>query len=146
MTGAYFLSLVKQGLRMSNIPRIYVLMARRFKRETGFDSAQFRCMHMCILYRNRYRNLWDRQCDSSWWPLDWFGYLHELYIDIWFAFKSLTDGVCHLSYLYWLVGKGVAYGGLPLPGIGCAVPDVANIYLKWKTYYMGYCFCNCPHP
>ena len=67
--------------------------------------------------RNRHRNLRDRQCVSSWWPLDWFGYLHELYIDIWFIFISLTGwgvplvllprvrgfwygfvGVCSLTY------------------------------------------------
>ena len=54
-----------------------------------------------------------RQCVPPWWPLDWFGYLREPYIDIWFTFKTLTDGVCHLLYLYWLMGKGVAYGGLP---------------------------------
>ena len=42
-----------------------------------------------------------RQCVSSRWPMDWFGYLHNLYIDIWFTFKSLIDGVCHLVYLNW---------------------------------------------
>ena len=72
-----------------------------------------------------------RQCVSSWWPLDWFWHLHELYIDIWFTFKSLTGGVCHLFYLHRLMGKGVACGGLPFRGTSCPVPDVANIYLTW---------------
>ena len=37
-------------------------------------------------------------------------------------FKSLTDGVCHLFYLYWLMGKGMAYGDLPFQGYACAEP------------------------
>ena len=76
----------------------------------------------------------------------WVGYLRKLYIDIWFTFKSLIDGVCHLFYLYWLMGKGVAYGGLPFPGTGCPVPDVANTYLIWNVWCMVYCFYNCPPP
>ena len=28
-----------------------------------------------------------------------------------------------------MMGKGMAYGGMPFPGIGCPVPDVVNIYL-----------------
>ena len=95
--------------------------------------------------RSKYRNVWDRQCVSSLWHLDWFGCLDELDIDIWFTFKSLTDGVCHLFNLYWLMGKGMAYGGLPFTGTGCPVPDVVNIYFIrniWATYfyteYMGY--------
>ena len=96
--------------------------------------------------RNRHRNLWDGQCVSSWWPLDWFGYLHELYSDIWFTFKSLIDGVCHLFNLDWLIGKDMAYGGLPFPGTGCPVPDVGNIYLISKVKCMGYCFYNCSPP
>ena len=83
--------------------------------------------------RNRHRNMWDRQSVSSWSPLYWFGYLHELYIDIWFTVKSLADGVCHLFYLYWPTVTAVAYGGLPFPGTGCLVPDVANIYLIWNV-------------
>ena len=71
--------------------------------------------------------MWDRQSASSWWLLGWFGYLRELYIDIWLTFRSLTDGVCHLFYLYWLMVKGVAYGDLPYLGTGCPVPEVANI-------------------
>ena len=51
--------------------------------------------------RNRHRNLWDRQCVSSWWLLGWFGYLHKLYIDIWFTFKSLTDVWWLLVYLWF---------------------------------------------
>ena len=31
-------------------------------------------------------------------------------------------------YLYWLLGKGMAYGGLFFPGIACPVLDVVNIY------------------
>ena len=31
------------------------------------------------------------------------------------------------------MGKGVTYGDLPFPGIGCHLPDVANIYLIWKS-------------
>ena len=72
-----------------------------------------------------------RQCVSSWWPLDWFWHLHELFIDIWFTFKSLTGGVCHLFYLHRLIGKGMACGSLPFPSTSCPVPDVANIYLIW---------------
>ena len=49
-------------------------------------------------------------------------------IDIWFTFKSLTDGVCHSFYLYWLMGKGMVYGGLPFPGTGRPVPDVDLIW------------------
>ena len=64
-------------------------------------------------------------CTLYYTPL--FGYLHELYMDLCFTFKSLTDGVCHLFYLYWMMGKGMAYGGLSFPSTGCPVPDVTNI-------------------
>ena len=95
---------------------------------------------------NRRRNLWDRQCVSTWWHLDWFGYLHELYIDIWFTLTSLTDGVWHSLYLHWLMGKGMAYSGLPYLSTGCPVPDVVNIYVIWNVWCMIYCFYNCPPP
>ena len=38
--------------------------------------------------------------------LDWFGYLHELYIDIWFTFKSATErcAICFICIDWW--GKG----------------------------------------
>ena len=49
--------------------------------------------------RNRYRNLWGRQYISPWWPLDWFGYLHELCIEIWFKSRRLPGGVWHLSFV-----------------------------------------------
>ena len=69
--------------------------------------------------RNRHRNLWDRQCVSSRWPLYWFGYWNELYIEIWFTFMIydcwdlprvlfvLTDG------LWWpaLSGHWLSYTG-----------------------------------
>ena len=58
--------------------------------------------------------------------MDWFGYLHDIYIGIWF--KRLTDGVCHLFDLYWLMEIGMAYGGLPFPGTGCLVTEVANMH------------------
>ena len=84
--------------------------------------------------RNMHLILWDRQRVSSWRPLDRFGYLHELYIVYkWFTFKSLTDGVCHLFYLYWLMGEGMVYGDMPFPGTGCPVPGVANFYLMWNV-------------
>ena len=31
---------------------------------------------------NGHRNMWGRQCVSSWWPVVWLGYLYELCIDI----------------------------------------------------------------
>ena len=93
---------------------------------------------------NMRRNLWVRQCVSSWWHLDWFGYLLEMNISIWFTFKCLTEWLCHLFYFYWLMGKGTAYGGLPFLGTGCPVPDVANNYLIWNAECMGYCFYSCP--
>ena len=74
----------------------------------------------------------------------WISYLCKLYIDIWFIF--------YLFYLYWLMGKGMAYGGLPFPGTGCPVPDVANTYLIWNVWCMVYCFLQlstslrCPRP
>ena len=40
--------------------------------------------------------------------------------------------VCDFLYLYWLMGKGMAYGGLSIPATGCPVQDVANIYLIWN--------------
>ena len=52
---------------------------------------------------------------------------------MWFTVKTLTDGVGHLFYLYWLMEKGMAYGGLPFPGTGCPVPDVTDIYLIWNS-------------
>ena len=57
--------------------------------------------------RKRQRNLWDKQRVSSWWPLDWFGYLHELYIDIWFTLKCLTDGgsTCFICLDWWADGE-----------------------------------------
>ena len=36
-------------------------------------------------------------------------------------------------YFYWLMGKEVAYGGLPFLGTGYPVPDIANIYLMWNV-------------
>ena len=74
----------------------------------------------------------------------YFGYLHDLHIDTWFTLKSLTDVVCHLFYLFWLVGKGMAYCGLPFPASGCPVPDLTNIYLIGNVLCMGFCFYNCP--
>ena len=41
--------------------------------------------------------------------------------------------MCHMFYLYWLMGKGMAYGGLYFLGTGCPVPDVANTYLIWNV-------------
>ena len=40
---------------------------------------------------------------SSWWPLDWFGYLHELYIDIRFTFKVWLVGcvTCFICIERW---------------------------------------------
>ena len=35
-------------------------------------------------------------------------------------------------FLYKLMGKGMAYGGLPFPVTGYQVPAVNNIYL-WKV-------------
>ena len=52
--------------------------------------------------------------------------------------------MCHLLYLYWLMGKGIAYGSLSFPGTVCPLPDVANICFIWNVYYMGYCFHNRP--
>ena len=57
---------------------------------------------------------------------------YDLLLNMWL----MVDGVWHLFYLYWLVGKGMAYGGLPFPGTGCPVPGVANICLMpniWAT-------------
>ena len=31
--------------------------------------------------------LWDMQCVSSWWTQDWFRYLHDVCIDMWFSLK-----------------------------------------------------------
>ena len=45
----------------------------------------------------------------------------------------LNCGVCHLFYLYRLVEKGMAYGGLPFPGTGGPVPNVANIHFLWNV-------------
>ena len=56
--------------------------------------------HLIVHYnrsRSRNRNLWGRQCVSSWWPLACFGYLHELRSFVWFVFKCLNDGVCDCS-------------------------------------------------
>ena len=33
-------------------------------------------------------------------------------------------------YLYWLMGKGMAYGALPFPATSFPVQGVANIHLK----------------
>ena len=85
--------------------------------------------------RNRHWHLWYRQCVSSWWPLDWFGYFTNCILIYDLLFKSLTDGVYHLFYLYWLMGIEMANGGLPFPGTGCPVPDVTNIYLMKCLMY-----------
>ena len=119
----------------------WYLMGRRYAVFVSVEPNKFGAICFALVsdvilskyHRNWHRNLWDRQCVSSWWPLDCFGYLDELYIDIWFTFENLTNGVCHLLYLYWLMGKGVAYGSMPFPGTGCPVPDVANIYLIWNN-------------
>ena len=64
--------------------------------------------------RNRHRYLWDRLCVSSVWPPDWFVYLNELSIDIWFTSKSLIDRVCHLYSFVLADGKR---GGLWCPAL-----------------------------
>ena len=73
---------------------------------------------------------------TYWYPLDWFGYLHELCINIWFTSSSLTDGVCHVySYVLrcLMMVKRMAYGGLPFPGTSFPVQDVVNIHLIWNV-------------
>ena len=104
------------------------------------------CLSFEYMSRDRHRNLLDRQCVSSRWPLYWFRYLHELCIEIWFSFVSRQMGCATCIYLYWLLGKGMAYGGLPFPGTGYPIPDVSNIFLIWNIECMGYCFCTCPLP
>ena len=37
--------------------------------------------------------------------------------------------ICNIDVL--LMGKGIAYGGLPFPGIGCPPLNVAYMYLVW---------------
>ena len=106
----------------------------------GWDSFDFHGAGTFVYpfdYRskNRHRNLLDRRCVPPWWPLDCFGYLLELYIDICLIFESLTGGVCHLYYLYWLMAKGIVYGGQPFPDTGCPLSDVTNIYLMKCLMY-----------
>ena len=92
--------------------------------------------------RNKHYNLWDRQCVSCWWPLDWFGYTHELYIDTWYTIiKSLTDWVCYLFVL--TSGERNRLWWPALPGTGCPVQDVANIHLIWNVRCMSHCFYHC---
>ena len=65
--------------------------------------------------RNRHRNLWDRQIGSVFPPGDlWIGldtYMNCILIyDL--LLKCVWCSVCHLFYLYRLMGKWVACGGL----------------------------------
>ena len=59
--------------------------------------------------RNSHWDLWDRQCVSSWWPLDWVDtdtnctLIYDLFLKVWLM------GCATCIYLYWLMGKGVAY-------------------------------------
>ena len=79
--------------------------------------------------RNRHRNIWDRQCVSSRCPVDCFRTVNWNML----FFISVADGVCHLFYLYWLMGKGMAYDSLPFSETGFPISDVANIYLIWNV-------------
>ena len=66
------------------------------------------CRHIClpIITGREVRNLWGGQCVSSWWPLVWLWYLHQLCSFIWFVFRCLKDGVCDLYKNALLMGKG----------------------------------------
>ena len=57
------------------------------------------CKWILWTKRNRRQNLWGRRCVSCWWPLFDSDTYTSLCTDIWFTFRSLTDGVCHL-YLF----------------------------------------------
>ena len=93
----------------------------------------------CGLLQNKQTS--HMQCVSSWWSLDWFGYLHELHIEMLFPFKTLADGVCHL-YLFVLTD-----GGKGWPMVAChfraliVLPpyDVSSHGLCfWKTDWISY--------
>ena len=64
--------------------------------------------------------------------------IYDLFLKVWLM------GCATCIYLYWLMGKGIAYGGLPFPSTGCPISDVANIYLIWNICCISYCFYNCP--
>ena len=66
--------------------------------------------------------------------------VHDLLLKVWLM------GCDTCIHLYWLMGKGIAYGGLPFLGTSCPIPDVANIYLIWNALCMSYCLYNCPLP
>ena len=95
--------------------------------------------------RNKHRNVRDRQCVSYWWPLDWFGYSHNSTLIYNLLLKVWLMGCATCMHLYSVMAKGMTYGGLPSTGPGCSVTGVANFYLIWNVWYMGYCFYNCPH-
>ena len=88
--------------------------------------------------RNSHRSLWVWQCVSSWWPLDWFWYLHEIYIDIWFTFKGLTDGVCHFDLFVLYDGERDDLWRLALSGHWLSCTGCYQYLLNMK--YLMYIF------
>ena len=67
--------------------------------------------------------------DDLWIDLDTYTnctFIYDLVLKLWLM------GCANCIYLCWLMGKGVAYGGLPFPATGCPVPDGGSIYLIWN--------------
>ena len=108
--------------------------------------------HFDYMSRNRHRNVMDSHCVSSWSPLDWFGYLHELYIDIWFTFKSLTDGCVPLVLFVLTDGERDGLWWPALPGHWLSFTGFCQYLLYMKCLMYGLLFLQlstslgCFHP
>ena len=65
---------------------------------------------------------------------------NELCSYIYVVSRYLADGVRILYLDFKLMGKGMAYGGLPFLDTGCPVPDayiyyVPNMINVWDTFF-----------
>ena len=64
--------------------------------------------------------------------------IYDLFLNFWL----MGCATCFICINWW----GKAHVGLPFPGTGCSVPDVASIYFISNVYCMDFCFYNCPPP
>ena len=72
--------------------------------------------------------------------------LKELYSYIQFVSRCLTDGVRNLDLDLYLMGEGMACGGLPFSDTGFPVPSFCIYCIVWSDESLGYCFYIYPPP
>ena len=126
---------------MCSCPVIVGCLARPWR--MGADRLPW-CRHICLSLnyrsRNRHRNLWDRQCVSSWWPLVWFehsnGFL-QLYIYMYVFIYNCVSGSCIGCTLYLCV----CWWGKGWPVVACPSRTLVVLY-RMLTIFTRYILTN----